>query len=159
MENYVRQPRHILSEIHRRFLWQALAIYIVIAVIAYHVSVHIATTRELPGWFVDVSMVLLIIGLPIVLITAAVQEGIPSPGPSDPSLSIDVDTGSGPSTKGPQRRAGIAHLFTWRNAIMGGVAAFTLWAIIAAAWLILAEQLVTDLRRPAKDAGAIDGEK
>ncbi len=155
----MRQTKRVLSEIHRRFLWQAFAIYIVVAIIAYHVSEYIAATRSLPGWFVDVSLVLLVIGLPIVLTTAAVQEGIPSPGRSDPSLSIDVDAGTDPQRQGARRRIGIARLFTWRNAIMGGVAAFTLWAIVAAAWLILAEQLVTDLRRPAKDAPAVDGEK
>jgi hypothetical protein len=155
----VRQTRRIFSEINRRFLWQALAIYIVVAIIAYSVSNHIAAARNLPGWFVDVSLVLLIVGLPIVLITAAVQEGIPSPGRSDPSLRVDVEIEKGLLQKGAPRRIGIAQLFTWRNAIMGGVAAFTLWAIIAAGWLILAEQLVTDLHRPAKDAAAVEGEE
>lgn len=154
----MRQPKRVLSEIHRRFLWQALAIYIVVAIIAYHVSGHIAVTRNLPGWFLDLSMVLLIIGLPIVLTTAAVQEGIPSPGRSDPSLSVEADAGSSTRPKRAHRRVGIARVFTWRNAIMGGVAAFTLWAIIAAGWLILAEQLVDDLRRPEKEASAVDGQ-
>jgi hypothetical protein len=140
-------------------MWQALAIYIVVAVIAYHVSGHIAATRNLPDWFVEVSLVLLIIGLPIVLATAAVQEGIPSPGRSDPSLRVDVSTESDSPRKDRSYRIGMARLFTWRNAIMGGVAAFTLWAIIAAGWLILAEQLVTDMRRPENDAAAIDGER
>jgi hypothetical protein len=156
----VRHARQLLSEVHRRFLWQAFAIYIVVAIIAYHVSGHIATSRNLPGWFVDVSLVLLIIGLPIVLITAAVQEGIPSPGRSDPSLSIDLDSASDRSspTAAPPR-AGLARLFTWRNAIMGGVAAFTLWAIVAAAWLILAEQLVRDLSRPDGAGAAVEGQQ
>ncbi|MGD8697721.1 MAG: hypothetical protein PVJ43_00440 [Gemmatimonadales bacterium] len=156
----MRHARQLLSEVHRRFLWQAFAIYIVVAFIAYHVSGHIATSRNLPGWFVDVSLVLLIIGLPIVLITAAVQEGIPSPGRSDPSLGIDLDSASDrfrPMAAPP--RAGLARLFTWRNAIMGGVAAFTLWAIVAAAWLILAEQLVRDLRRPDGAGAAVEGQQ
>lgn len=156
----MRHASQILSEVHRRFLWQAFAIYIVVAIIAYHVSGHIATSRNLPGWFVDVSLVLLIIGLPIVLITAAVQEGIPSPGRSDPSLSIDLDSASSHSrTKAAPPRAGLVRLFTWRNAIMGGVAAFTLWAIVAAGWLILAEQLVSDLRQPDGAGAAVDGER
>ncbi len=155
----MRQIRSLLSEIHRRFLWQALAIYIIVAVIAYHVSGHIAATRNLPDWFVEVSVILLIVGLPIILVTAAVQEGIPSPGRSDPSLRVDVSAESGPPQIDRHPRTGMARLFTWRNAIMGGVAAFTLWAIIAAGWLILAEQLVDDLRRPEKDAAAVDGER
>jgi hypothetical protein len=156
----VRQTKRVLAEIHRRFLWQAFAIYVVVAIIAYHVSGHIATTRNLPSWFVDVSLVLLIIGLPIVLVTAAVQEGIPSPGRSDPSLSVDLDSvSSSPQPKGATHRTGVSRFFTWRNAIMGGVAAFTLWAIIAAGWLILAEQLVTDMRRPDTDAASVDREQ
>ncbi|MGD8866317.1 MAG: hypothetical protein PVI01_01780 [Gemmatimonadales bacterium] len=147
---------HVLSEIHRRFLWQSFAIYVVVAIIAFNVSRHIAATRDLPGWFTDLSLILLIIGLPIVLTTAAVQEGIPSPGRSDPAIKTDIDSGV-PSEAAKSHRRGVARIFTWRNAIMGGVAAFTLWAIIAAAWLILAEQIVNDLRNPAPDAAAVDG--
>lgn len=146
----------VLSEIHRRFLWQAFAIYVVVAIIAFNVSRHIAATRSLPGWFTEMSLILLIIGLPIVLTTAAVQEGIPSPGKSDPTIKTDI--ASSKRAQAPaSRRTGLARVFTWRNAIMGGVAAFTLWAIIAAAWLILAEQIVNDIRNPAPEASAVDG--
>jgi hypothetical protein len=151
----VSRIAEVLHEIHRRFLWQAFAIYILVAVIAFHVSRHIAVTRELPGWFTDLSLILLIIGLPIVLITAAVQEGIPSPGKSDPTIKAGLDSpGLQPAPK--SHRTGMARVFTWRNTIMGGVAAFTLWAIIAAGWLILAEQIVSDMRRPAPEASAVD---
>lgn len=149
--------KHLLHEIHRRFLWQAFAIYIVIAVIAFHVSRHIAETRDLPGWFTDLSLTLLIIGLPIVLTTAAVQEGIPSPGRSDPTIKAELEAQGDGSLATASPRTGIARIFTWRNTIMGGVAAFTLWAIVAAGWLILAEQLVDDIRNPAPEAAAVDG--
>ena len=149
---------HVLSEIHRRFLWQAFAIYVVVASIAFNVSRHIAATRELPGWFTDLSLILLIIGLPIVLTTAAVQEGIPSPGRSDPAIKTGSASGRQTQTPTPPR-TGIARIFTWRNAVMGGVAAFTLWAIIAVSWLILAEQIVNDIRNPPPDASAVDGGK
>lgn len=147
---------HLLYEIHRRFLWQAFAIYIVIAIIAFHVSRYIAETRNLPDWFTDLSLILLIIGLPIVLITAAVQEGIPSPGRSDPTINAQLAAREDDSQTA-SRRAGIARIFTWRNTIMGGVAAFTLWAIVAAGWLILAEQIVNDVGNRPANASAVDG--
>ncbi len=47
-----------------------------------------------------------------------------------------------------ERKAGnTQRLFTWRNTILGGVAAFTLWAIVAAGWLYLADRLVTEIQQ------------
>lgn len=149
--------KYLLYEIHRRFLWQAFAIYIVIAIIAFHVSMYIAETRNLPGWFTDLSLILLIIGLPVVLTTAAVQEGIPSPGRSDPTIKAELAGQGSDSQSAAPRRTGIARIFTWRNTIMGGVAAFTLWAIVAAGWLILAEQIVDEVGNRPPNASAVDG--
>ncbi len=134
--------RQILREIHRRSLWQTFAFYIVISVVVYEVSSSIAVRRGLPDWFMLLSLILLIVGLPIVMITAVLQEGIPRIGRSDPQLRIDL------SEDVVQRAhpTGLRRLFTWRNAILGGVAAFTLWAVVAAGWLVLADQLVQDTR-------------
>jgi hypothetical protein len=54
----VKRLFRLLSEIHRRFIWQAFAIYLLVAFVAYHVSVQIAQTRDLPDWFILVAVVL-----------------------------------------------------------------------------------------------------
>lgn len=144
--------KSLLGEIHRRYLWQSLLIYVLVAIIAYKVSQQIAISRGLPLWFVDVAVLLLIFGLPIVLTTAAVQEGIPTIGRSDPSLKARATAGG----KKTSERRGVRRLFTWRNAIVGGVAAFTLWAIVAAGWLLLAEDLVSEASTSSPGEAVVD---
>jgi hypothetical protein len=141
----------LIREIHRRFLWQAFLIYSVVAYITVQVSQHIAVRRELPEWFTVLAIILLIIGLPIVLITAAVQEGIPIIGRSDPDMRVDIKGASGSSEEVRVRvqPQGLQRLFTWRNAFLGGVAAFTLWALVAVSWLLVAEKIVDSTSEPA----------
>ena len=136
--------KQIAQEIHRRLLWQIFGFYVVIAVVVFEVSSAIAERRMLPEWFVLFALVLLIVGLPVVLITAAVQEGMPRLGRSDPNLELEF--GDDPE-KLKVKATGLDSIFTWRNAIMGGVAAFTLWAIVAVGWLVLADQLVSQIRK------------
>ena len=156
----VKRLLRLLSEIHRRFIWQAFAIYLLVAFVAYHVSVQIAQTRGLPDWFIQVAGVLLIIGLPIILTTAIVQEGIPAIGRSDPGLRVDADLWeSDPSVMRSDGRGGVWEIFTWRNAILGGVAAFTLWAMAAAGSLILAEKIVDEVQNAEQQESTVDGQR
>lgn len=143
--------KHLLKEIHRRSLWQTFVFYIVISVVVFEVSSSIAVRRELPEWFMLLSLILLIIGFPIVMITASVQEGIPRMGRSDPTLRVDLSEGAHAEVHPTSLR----RLFTWRNAILGGVAAFTLWAIVAAGWVVLVDQFIQDTQdatQPAVEA-------
>ncbi len=141
--------RQIAREIHRRSLWQIFGFYVIVAVVVFEVSSAIAVRRELPEWFVIFALVLLIVGLLVVLITAALQEGIPRLGRSDPSLKVQAGDDPEKLTVEP---TGFRRLFTWRNAIMGGVAAFTLWAIVAVGWLVLADQFVSQVRGDSDSA-------
>ncbi|NIP60588.1 MAG: hypothetical protein GWM92_19540, partial [Gemmatimonadetes bacterium] len=67
--------RRLLGEIHRRSIWQVLAIYLVSGWVVYEVVQSPTEGLGLPGWFPAFAFVLLLIGLPIVLATAFVQEG------------------------------------------------------------------------------------
>ena len=148
----VANLKRIILEIHRRLLWQAFIAYFVISVVVLEVSVAIAERRDLPGWFTLFSIILLIIGLPVVLTTAALQKGIPQIGKSDPTLKFDREN---PEASLKARSGGARDIFTWRNAILGGVAAFTLWALVAAGWLALAGDLVDGA---AESAEVVEGE-
>ena len=145
--------KQIAQDIHRRLLWQIFGFYVVIAVVVLEVSNTIAERRMLPEWFALFALVLLIVGLPVVLITAALQEGIPRLGRSDPNLELELGDDS---EKLKVKTTGIYGIFTWRNAIMGGVAAFTLWAIVAVGWLVLADQFVSQIRKGPDSA--VEGE-
>lgn len=129
----------LLREIHRRWLWQVLVMYLVVAVLIFEVIQTLIVTRSLPSWFTLFALVLLIIGLSVVLVTAYVQEGMPAltrPG-SRASPDARGDLGGPPTTEILPEPRGAQRIFTWQNAIMYGAAAFTLWAVVAVGWLLL----------------------
>ena len=84
----------------------------------------------LPDGFSRLALVLLVIGLPIVLATAFVQEGV-SGGDWDDAGPADAP--------GEARHRGTSRLFTWRNAILGGAGAFTLLLGVGVGWMLFAE--------------------
>ena len=69
--------RKLVRELHRRSIWQVLGIYIVGSWAAYQVVVSLMEGLGLPAWVPPMAVVLFVIGLPIVLATAFVQEGLP----------------------------------------------------------------------------------
>jgi serine/threonine-protein kinase len=122
--------RRLVHEIHRRSIWQVMSVYAVGGWFAFEIVQSLTEGLGLPDWFPGLAFVLLIIGFPMVLATAIVQEGIASPEPRvRPEAASD---------EGRQERDGgpLDQLFSWRNAIGGGVLAFALWGVIAAGWLI-----------------------
>ena len=125
--------KRLIREIHRRSLWQVLGIYLVGGWIAYQIVHGLTEGLVLPEWFPALAVVLLVIGLPIVLATAFVQEGKPGS-----ELDQAEGPGDGDAAQRQPETAGTSGLFTWRNAILGGVGAFALWGVLAAGWLVLA---------------------
>ena len=69
--------RQLIREVHRRSLWQVLGIYLVASWAVLNVVDTLGGALRLPEWIEPMALVLLIIGLPIVLATAFVQEGGP----------------------------------------------------------------------------------
>jgi TolB-like protein len=124
--------KQLIHEIHRRSLWQVLLIYIGAAWFGFEIVDAITERLTLPDWLPVMAIILFIVGLPVVLATAVVQEGGPSLSRADPTLIHGADQPAGPPAAGARR------LLTWRNAISGGVLALALWGIVAAAWLLVA---------------------
>jgi hypothetical protein len=152
--------KDLLRQVHRRFIWQALLAYLVFARIAYEVvGALIERKSHLPHSFTVTAVILLIVGLPIIVITAYVQHGIPSVGRSDPTLQVELEgEGEGQSVKAHRPPKGARKFFTWRNAMLTGVAAFTLWALAAAGWLLLAGDLLDKVNeREKEEAVQADG--
>lgn len=114
--------KSILQEIHDRSLWQVLGIYLAGSWLALQVVDTLNSTLGMPEWVIRTTFVLLLIGLPIIMITAFVQRGWRG------RVDGGVDTT-------PVARS--RHLWSWRNALLGGVGAFALLGVGTAAWLIM----------------------
>jgi tetratricopeptide (TPR) repeat protein len=127
--------KNLIREIHRRSLWQVLSIYLFGGWAALAAVDTLTGSLGLPEWFPPFALGLLIVGLPIVLATAFVQEGV---GGSR-TAGGDVETSEGEAASaGPMDQSPrTAHrLLTWRNAIAGGVMAFALWGVVAAVYML-----------------------
>jgi len=66
--------RDLVQEIHRRSMWQVLLIYVGGSWVVWEAIEGISSTAGLPDWVPGAALILILIGLPIVLATAFVQE-------------------------------------------------------------------------------------
>src|SRR5687767_453984 len=74
----MKAVKNIIAEAHRRSLWQVLGVYLALSWGVYQVVKELTQLFGLPDWVPGFGIVLLLIGLPIVLATAFVQEGGPA---------------------------------------------------------------------------------
>ncbi|MGD8321780.1 MAG: tetratricopeptide repeat protein [Gemmatimonadota bacterium] len=162
--------KQLIHEIHRRSLWQVLGIFLAASWGVIEAVDLLTQQVGLPDWTPTMALVLLLIGLPIVLATAVVQEGMPGAGGREGSGGGDGREGSGsagtddsvsvggqaggagaladpepenlaagtgsldrPSTRPSQTK----RLLTWKNAILGGVGAFTLLGFSIFAYFVM----------------------
>ncbi len=129
--------KNLIHEIHRRSLWQVLGVYLAASWIVLQVVDVIGNNFGLPEWVPPSALILLLIGLPIVLATAVVQEGVSTRPAKTQEASPDDDALAGlPPVPEPEVR-GHHRLFTWRNALLGGAAAFTLLGVGTAGWMAM----------------------
>lgn len=127
--------RSVVAEIHRRSVWQMLSIYGVASWMVYEFVGTLYETLGLPNWVPPTALVILLLGLPLVIATAVVQEGGPmrtraeageSEGAADPSAApvpnedigkvepaarSDVSAPPAPS----RLHSTLASIFTWRR--------------------------------------------
>jgi tetratricopeptide (TPR) repeat protein len=137
--------KSLFQELHDRSLWQVIGIYLAGSWLVLQVVDQLTESAGLPEWVPSFALVLLLIGLPIVVATAFLQHRAPAPGsaetaeasalPADgegheapTSASAAVPAGKAPGGSVPHR------LFTWRNAILGGVGAAILFGVVMAGW-------------------------
>lgn len=128
----MEQLKLLISEVHRRSLWQVLAIYLGASWLVFEIVQTVTEGLGLPQWFPAFAALLLLIGLPVVLATAFVQEGMSPARRPDPTLMPSAE----PEAR-PREVVGVRRLFTWRNAISGGVLALALWGVVATGWYVL----------------------
>ncbi len=125
----------LISELHQRSLWQVMGIFLAGSWGALQVVEVLTETAGLPDWTPTMALVLLLIGLPVCLATAFVQEGLPGQEGGAGEAAPAVTTATSDATATPPR--GAAGLLTWRNAILGGVGAFALLGLSAGGYLLM----------------------
>ena len=143
----MQRIRSLIIEMHRRSLWQVLGVYLFGSWAIYEIIAEVTARMGLPDWVPGFAIVLFLIGLPIVIATAIVQEGLPGQsmfdrpeevGPADPTLV----PGLGPQPA--ERRAGGAALLTparphafltWQRSVLAGIIAFLMLGLTAGGYI------------------------
>jgi tetratricopeptide (TPR) repeat protein len=134
--------KKLFQEMHARSLWQVVGIYLAGSWLVLQVVDQLTESAGLPAWVPSFALVLLLIGLPIVVATAFLQHRTPASGAlaaadREAGVAPVSEDGAEPPTSGsadgPQGSAP-RRLFTWRNAILGGVGAALLFGVVLAGW-------------------------
>jgi TolB-like protein/tetratricopeptide (TPR) repeat protein len=136
--------RWLVQQARRRSIWRVLAVYAAGAWIVLQVVHTLAASLGLPEWFAPLAFVLLLVGLPVVVATAFIQDDGPTDGRAEGAppgaASTTTETLPAPPADATARRAsgsGVRRFLTWRYAVGGGILAFALWGVGAAGWLVL----------------------
>jgi len=129
--------KRLIQESRHRSLWQVLGIYLVAGWVVLQVADVLAQNMGLPGWVFPFAVVLLVIGLPIVVATSLLQQRakvVPlAAESSSPTQPESGETSTAPSSPP-------FFLFTWRNAILGGVLAFSLLFGFAGVYVVIKDR-------------------
>ena len=112
--------KRFIREIRRRSLWQVLGIYLLASWAVLGGVDTLGDVLGLPDWFPPFALALLIVGLPVVLAIAFIQEG----GRGHYKEYAEADR-SGPENE-PVDQTVPSRLFTWHNALLGGLGALAL---------------------------------
>jgi eukaryotic-like serine/threonine-protein kinase len=154
---------YLVREVHRRSLWQVLAMYLVASAAIYEVVVNLVEGLGLPHWVAPSALILLLLGLPLVLATACIHEGGPAgfdpgkPGPmrlwgmesAGDAVSRNEyaatppapETASEPATEqrapaaGGDRARPHHRLFTWRRTTTAIVLGFAVLGLVTSGFM------------------------
>ncbi|MDX1648084.1 MAG: hypothetical protein R3304_13135 [Longimicrobiales bacterium] len=143
--------KELIHEIHRRSLWQVTGIFLAASWGVLQVVEVLTQTAGLPDWTPSMALVLLLLGLPVCLATAFVQEGMPGESRSSDAGEAGTTTSEGTAEvvsgesehdttalhRASARASTTRRLLTWRNAILGGVGAFALLGFSLIAYFVM----------------------
>jgi tetratricopeptide (TPR) repeat protein len=111
--------RGLIGEVRRHSLWQVLVSYAVGSWVILQIAETLTSLLGLPLWFGKALIVVLAIGLPVLLLTAAAQSARAA------------------KARATGRRYRLGGFFTWRRAVLGGVGAFALLGVGTAAFMAM----------------------
>ncbi|MDX1578359.1 MAG: hypothetical protein R3266_07735, partial [Gemmatimonadota bacterium] len=126
--------KDLLNELHERSMWQVFGMYLGASWIVLQVVDVIGANFGLPEWVAPAALILLLVGLPIVLATSFIQKGL-RPRTAEAS-ALDASSADEVHEAAPVP-TGVHRLFTWKKALLGGVVAFALLALVSGSWLAM----------------------
>ncbi|UCC83989.1 MAG: hypothetical protein JSW46_03375, partial [Gemmatimonadota bacterium] len=123
----------LITEIHRRSLWQVLLIYVGAAWACFELIDAVTSRLGLPPWLPGLAIVLFLLGLPFVVATALVREvaGLAAARPDADPRIVEAEAAAAGLEARRRRR-----LLTWRNAGLSILAALALWGVVATGWML-----------------------
>jgi serine/threonine-protein kinase len=107
--------KRLIIEIHRRSIWQVLAVYILGAAAGFQVIQSLTEGLGLPRWFP---------GLAVVLFVVLLDDG-------EPTGEEEIAAGAPGAPPGGRR------FLTWRGALIALVSTLAIWGIIAAGFVLV----------------------
>ena len=110
--------KKLVYRARRQTVWLTIASYAIFFWIVLQIAEPLSSLLGLPLWFGRATLVVLVLGLPILLLTATAERA------------------RGSVTGRASERRAVRGVFTWRNALLGGVAAFALLGVVTAGWMI-----------------------
>jgi tetratricopeptide (TPR) repeat protein len=145
----MNQIKALIHEVHRRSVWQVLLIFLGAGWAVLEVIDTFIDRGLLPDWAFNGAVLVLLLGLPVVLATAFVQEEprlkpqgsesskTETPVEGKPRESTEQD-GPEPVFAGLEEAPSyvrLARLLTWNRAILGGILAFALLGVVATGYM------------------------
>lgn len=124
--------KRLITEVHRRSLWQVLLIYIGAAWACFELIDAVTARLGLPAWLPGLAIVLFLLGLPFVVATGFVRE-VAAPAAAPPEAEPHIVDAEAARFEARRRD----RLLTWRNTGLVFVFALALWGLAAAGWLVL----------------------
>jgi tetratricopeptide (TPR) repeat protein len=112
-----------------RSLLQILGLYAAGSWVVLQVVDVLKENMGLPDWVFPFAFILLLIGLPIILTTAAVQKRMAE-------APAGGDAASVPAVE-PKSSDDVRRMFTWKNALLGGGLAFVLLALVTGGFMYM----------------------
>lgn len=137
--------RDRLRGLRRWSLLQILAAYVVVGWLAMETAENLTFVLGLPDWVQPFTLVLLLVGLPVILATAVIQgrgrtaAGSGPGAPADaraPERSIAAPADAA-RPAGPRSSSSLERAFTWRNAAAGAVAGLALLVTVTGGWMLM----------------------
>jgi len=116
----------LIGELHRRSIWQVLGTYAVIGWLLLLLAETVGGLLGFPRWFGPAALVVVLLGFPVLLITTLIQGGFKknelfSSGFRDSASGGDDSLSSWRSLERQPLRDALRFVFTWRNAVAGGI--------------------------------------
>ncbi|UCC84153.1 MAG: tetratricopeptide repeat protein [Gemmatimonadota bacterium] len=142
--------KHLVLEIHRRSLWQVLAVYVGASWAVLEATEHVRERFLMPEWVYGAAFIVLLVGFPIVLASALVREEMA--GPERDRAAPAPEEGALEHAASQSLFSLLAGRLTWGRAVLAVVVALALVGLAGALVVVRGAARVTEAQGAAGDA-------